>query len=217
MMFGDKFKDIGDSCLISNWGWSMYLSSFGDVDPNNVVPELLTVKPGVPSRDGERRTKVVDGPHDLTVVNNIKVNENGEEIRMPRSEMHVKRQNDMVGTREDHFVVTVRFSDKDIYLTSGYREMHRVLWNSSVSKRCKHSPNRPTELPFTTATVWQVGENKLLSRTVVVRTEGKGVARWMTILTGDHSEREGMIVKNGCLECTLSQTYPHEGKWVIVC
>lgn len=215
MMFGDNVKGAGDSCLISNWGWSIYLSSFGDIDPHSIVPGLLTVKPGVPSRDGERRTRVLDGPHDLTVVRNIK--EHVDQAVMLESERHVKRQNDLVGTREDHFVVTVRFSDKDIYLTTGYREMHRVRWNSCVSERCKHPPNRPTEVSFTTATVWQVGENKLTSRTVVVRTEGKSVARWMAILTGDHNEREAMIVKHGCLGCTLSQTYPQEGKWVIIC
>src|SRR5205814_4718414 len=80
MMFGGKFTDAGDSCLISNWGWSMYMSSFGDIDPTGVIPGLLTVKPGVPSRDGERRTRVIDGPRDLTVVKNIKVSETGDEI-----------------------------------------------------------------------------------------------------------------------------------------
>lgn len=38
------------------------MSTVGDLDPSTVIPGMLTVKNGVPSRNGERRARVVDGP-----------------------------------------------------------------------------------------------------------------------------------------------------------
>ena len=217
MMFGSKVTDLSDTCLISNWGWSLYMSSFGDVDTKSIIPGSLTVKPGVPSREGERRTKVLDGPCDLSVVQNIKENEIGEDIiAKPSSQMHVIRQNDMIGTREDHFIVTVRFSDKDIYLTTGYREMHRVRWNSCLSTRCKHGSYRAQELPLPLATVWEIGSNQDLPRMVITQTDGSGAAGLMAMLTGDHVGREAIVLTDCCLNCVISQISTHESKCVII-
>ena len=67
MMLGSRCwsvpETITHTSLISNWGWTMWMSSFGEPrDPIAITPGVLTVRQGVPSRNGERRHSVVDGP-----------------------------------------------------------------------------------------------------------------------------------------------------------
>ena len=50
----------GNSFLVSDFGWTVYLPSFGDHDPANTVSERLLVKKGVPTntKTGERKFRV---------------------------------------------------------------------------------------------------------------------------------------------------------------
>ena len=48
--------------LFSAWGWSTFLDSIDDIDPFDVSINTLRVMRGVPSRQGIRRNRIIDGP-----------------------------------------------------------------------------------------------------------------------------------------------------------
>ena len=48
--------------LWSAWGWSAFLDSIDDIDPFDVSINTLRVMPGVPSRQGVRKNRIIDGP-----------------------------------------------------------------------------------------------------------------------------------------------------------
>ena len=48
--------------LFSAWGWSAFLDSIDDVDPFDVSTNTLRVMRGVPSRQGIRKNRIIDGP-----------------------------------------------------------------------------------------------------------------------------------------------------------
>lgn len=67
MLVGSKFEyeeKAGDMTvfLISDFGWSVFLSAIGDDDPSTVNPELTCTKQGVPANasTGERRYRIRD-------------------------------------------------------------------------------------------------------------------------------------------------------------
>ena len=146
MMLGGKSIGPGESCLISNWGWSLYMSSLGDLDPVRISPGLLTVKHGVPSRNGERRAKLVDGPLEIIgpssreeIMNDVTAIEKEGQIVSPRCVLDAEPKSVMVGTMNGQFVVSVRFGLGKRIFHSGYREMHRVRWNAFVAEQCRHN------------------------------------------------------------------------------
>ena len=232
MMMGSKLIGPGVSCMISNWGWSMYMSTLGDLDPAGVVPGLLIVKPGVPSRNGERRKKVIDGP--VTEVSGppipeddfVECVETSGNNTTTRCEVIAKFKSCMIGAMADEFIVTVCFvtgpSEKKVL--SGYREMHRLRWNAYVTKqRCNHSSDSQMILPADTGTVrgtnWQWLPD--LPRIIVPLVKGNRAAKWLVMIAMDErvqhqSHRNIMLVKNSCLECTMSETCDLEGSWVIM-
>ncbi|KAL8992736.1 MAG: hypothetical protein Q9169_006879, partial [Polycauliona sp. 2 TL-2023] len=56
--------DLGNLFLTSHQGWSLFYSSIGDNDPEEIICELLCIKPGVPTnmRTGEQKNRIVDAP-----------------------------------------------------------------------------------------------------------------------------------------------------------
>ena len=53
---------INPTILFSGWGWSVFLDSIDDIDPFDVSINTLRVMRGVPSRQGVRRNRIIDGP-----------------------------------------------------------------------------------------------------------------------------------------------------------
>ena len=58
--FGFSRDDIDRSVLISAWGWSLFLGCFNAVDPCDVDATYFYARPGVPTRRGVRKTRIVD-------------------------------------------------------------------------------------------------------------------------------------------------------------
>lgn len=57
------YHDYGNpTVLFSAWGWSAFLDSIDDIDPFDVSINTLRVMRGVPSRQGIRRNRIIDGP-----------------------------------------------------------------------------------------------------------------------------------------------------------
>lgn len=231
MMTGLKFAGPDNTCLISNWGWSLFMSSFADVDPIGVVPGKLTVRLGVPSRNGERRSKIVDGP--LSVegrgLHPVCIETSGQSTKL-RCETNAEPRASQVGTQAECFVVSVRYSA--VYNTidgkgctqivrTGYREMHRARWNAFIGENCVHELDNPITLPLGTATITglEYGDSSRADpfpRICIALVHGNRFARWISILRAMPG-RNIMLVDAGCIKCAIQGTSPFEGKWVIVC
>ena len=57
------YNDYGKpAVLVSAWGWSAFLDSIDDIDPFDVSINTLRVLRGVPSRQGIRVNRIIDGP-----------------------------------------------------------------------------------------------------------------------------------------------------------
>ena len=56
---------IKPAFIVSAWGWSIFLDPVDAVDPVDVSTDIMRVMPGVPSRRGLRKARIIDGPTDL--------------------------------------------------------------------------------------------------------------------------------------------------------
>lgn len=196
------------------------MSSFGDIDPIGVIPGMLIVKHGVPSRNGERRMRVVDGPLEGSRWHPpFDCCQTSGEMITPRCEVNAELKSNMIGTRGEQFVVNVRFAIGQRSVRSGYREMHRVRWNAFEAANCAHNTDTPAVLPLDTGTVKNVDWAVLiddLPRVCVSLVHGNRAARWVALL-GASGRREVMLLGKCCLQCAFSQTCPLEGKWLVLC
>jgi hypothetical protein len=69
LLLGHQYSKeyVADSALLSSWGWSIFFDSLAAHDPANVRPGLIHLQLGVPSRNGERKARIVDAPADTPV------------------------------------------------------------------------------------------------------------------------------------------------------
>lgn len=67
LLLGNCYTEdsVGSAVLISGWGWSIFFDTFDAIDPANVSQDTMRVMPGVPSRRGLRKARILDGPMDL--------------------------------------------------------------------------------------------------------------------------------------------------------
>jgi hypothetical protein len=158
--------------LFSASGWSIWMSSFGDIDPFAISPGLLFVQPGVPTSrlTGERRRLLID---DLGIGTQVswQCREKSGETTWPRCEMPdmfiLRSFTGKEHTGRDTFVVDVSFGPE--FPCSGYREMHRKRSQAILLRHCPHHPNSSITLPEDTATgavIYGHGVDKSLPRAV---------------------------------------------------
>ncbi|KAK6070898.1 hypothetical protein SCUP234_09987 [Seiridium cupressi] len=69
LLLGSRFtKDyVAKAFLISSHGWSVFLDIMEASDPTDVASGTLHIKPGVPARDGIRKTQIIDGMTDFGI------------------------------------------------------------------------------------------------------------------------------------------------------
>ncbi|KAL3447848.1 hypothetical protein BJX65DRAFT_317968 [Aspergillus insuetus] len=67
LLLGSQYSEdyVANSVLISACGWSIFLDSLAAVDVSGISPGVMHVQLGVPSRNGERKARIVDGPTDV--------------------------------------------------------------------------------------------------------------------------------------------------------
>jgi hypothetical protein len=67
LLLGSQYSAdyVANSVLVSAQGWSIYLYSLTAVDVSDISPGVIHVSLGVPSRNGERKARIVDGPTDV--------------------------------------------------------------------------------------------------------------------------------------------------------
>ncbi|KAI9796102.1 MAG: hypothetical protein M1833_006524 [Piccolia ochrophora] len=140
--------------LISWCGWSLYVGTFGLPNPTQVSAGGMFVVPGVPSRGGERKRFIVDGPSTSSPV--------GFRASVPPSSITSRpvvhynayvrdaKLRLLVGTFKDSFEVTVRIlttgegGDQDVRRwDTGLRTMQDVCALLHVLGECEHAPPEP--------------------------------------------------------------------------
>lgn len=69
MLLGHQYSKeyVASSALVSSWGWSVFFDSFDALDPADINPGVIHIRLGVPTRNGERKMRIVDGPTDVPI------------------------------------------------------------------------------------------------------------------------------------------------------
>jgi hypothetical protein len=64
LLLGSQYsKDyVANSVLISGQGWSIFLDSLAAMNVSDISPGVMHVRLGVPSRNGERKARIINGP-----------------------------------------------------------------------------------------------------------------------------------------------------------
>ncbi|KAK4034168.1 hypothetical protein C8A01DRAFT_39383 [Parachaetomium inaequale] len=69
MLLGARYTDeyVSRAFLVSDRGWSVFLSSLEADDPEDLDCGVIYIKPGVPARDGVRKARLIDGMTDFGI------------------------------------------------------------------------------------------------------------------------------------------------------
>lgn len=128
MLMGNRSFHLGSehgciherAFLVSDFGWSVYLSSVGDTDPGVVEPGLLFVRKGVPTklRTGERRSMIIDADRDLFASSAVNMTPERSIVDKgrtyePRSIYHIDHRTEYYGVMKDEFQLNIRFSGRE--------------------------------------------------------------------------------------------------------
>ena len=141
----------GNSFMVSNFGWTVYLPSFGDHDPVNTVPERLLVKKGVPTntKTGERKFRVRDMTNVLEsgMMPCRRVTDRGINY-VPRCLSRVVKRTEYYGSRQNSFDLDIAFEvaerldseteSRKFELNMSYRSFHDSLWGTFFTPSCSH-------------------------------------------------------------------------------
>lgn len=216
------------TALVSDRGWSVFLSTFGDADPSFIESGQLSIMPGVPSRNGVRKHMIIDGP--VNSINDVRIqglsiDQTGSAALSLRREV-VSFGKPLCGERGDSFIVSLRFiivrNRHRSSRRTGYREMYGALWMAQQSQNCPHATVEieDTELSPDSGAVAIQGDDDPLQReekVVIYRTAHSTAARWWALATIGthfrHSKRRYRIGlpavllrrKSCCLQCVLAQ------------
>ena len=118
------YNDYGKpAVLMSAWGWSVFLDSIDAVDPLDVSVNTMRLMRGVPSRQGFRRTRIIDGPQSLFCSSSS----NNHYLQAPTAGISTAEKGAiLVGHHNDAFQVTQKFTCRDQQHSSygfGFRSM----------------------------------------------------------------------------------------------
>jgi hypothetical protein len=243
LLVGSRFSSSAyKKCfLVSDFGWSTFLSSCEDGSPAKVRPELVHVRRGVPTngKTGERKSRIEDSPTTISCLPDTTVLDRGEEY-VPRCAMGIKTRTEYFTSRSREFLLSIRFEIDHQYQATlqsadaytSYRKLHRSLWmvqSSNHYKRCMHSRQflARAKLGFGVATAkgygWALegreqGNPKVSERICICLVAEDQRARWLAIEdASDSTVRKAILRSDGCCEnCALDSIASLPGKWLLV-
>ena len=238
LMFGHERLPT-DACLISDRGWSVFVSTFSDADPSFIDPRYVSVVRGVPSRHGIRKTGITDGPNAIAGPYHWTAVEKAGDTAILRCSTKVEQSRIQCGEQRDVFILSIplkshnpeldchqpvsgRTSATHYMVRTGYRRYFQALWLAQRSRRCEHSPQEPQEirLPPDSATVTGIVATKAFHdlRILILLTAGNRFARWGALVGYADNGRRQMLLRgyDCCFACVVSQAASQPGKWVII-
>ena len=217
------------TCLLSDHGWSVFLSTFGDADPAYVDPGYISVVPGVPCRNGIRKRCIVDGPCNAGCSMPWETVEKAGETSTLRCVNRIERSRTLIGERRDMFAVSVRLkpsntnnghTSKERDRLSGFREFHKRLWLVQRAGRCQHVIQMSQELQLSPGTVTMRGYDQGLAtgpKVVAFLTARNRTARWRAVIGARSSDRRVLLRGDDCcFACVLDQAALEPGSWAVI-
>ena len=142
-VYSDDYSD--SAVLISACGWSIFFDSVDAVDPSNVSTDCMRVIRGVPSRNGLRKARIIDGPTDTgpstrprSFIKMTKAKRQWAEVAT------AKRDRILVRQTSDAFQITQMFkwspgrlSDGFSIIKLGFREMQEICIAARKTPACE--------------------------------------------------------------------------------
>jgi hypothetical protein len=235
LMVGDtRDIDLPSTNLVSDRGWSVYLSTFADSDPSFTGKGFVVIEKGVPYRNGVWKHTVVDGPKRGTESSRLLVVHNPGEEASFQCASAAFFDRPLIGEAHDSFVVNLRMVTEQQGLRhtrrTGYRELCAALWTTLPTSPCSH-PSRDTYKQTLPANCVSIsGENtdrsEIDARLVICLTSGNKAARWRALVTIAHRRDEKGSVgvsenvllrgKDCCIKCAINQAYEKAGNWFVI-
>jgi hypothetical protein len=247
MLVGSRFLQeenaAGSSVfLVSDFGWSVYVSAVGDNDPADTKPELLYIQKGVPTNpeNGERKSRIRDdvseGWGDLYLPG-IKIFDRGESY-VPRCLTQVKRRTEYYGSREDGFRLSLGYEIIESYSSSwedglhnnyqlhrSYRAFHQGRWSILLAPPCEHMNCESGVTRLGVDAVAGVGlswssegQEEIPERICICLTRGDRHARWLAVESAAMSKVRRTMLRGGqcCDGCAVSAAAELPGKWLVI-
>lgn len=151
---------LGDTSVVSAWGWSLCLGSVACQDPSDAGTSLAFMR-GVPARNGERKHYIVDGAwslrkealaYDYAKHSRLDISHRPGDQCILSSWTRVKDRRYYIGVKDDTFEVAnildyddpaVNAKDKgradhDSSFSCGFRSMQEVCWRVRHAPPCQH-------------------------------------------------------------------------------
>jgi hypothetical protein len=183
--------------LISENGWSVFLPTVGLLDPSAISFYDICLRRGVPTRNEERKHRLIDAYTSVELVDRLK---NFQKLEGLSDEVERYLGKDFSGAavssvhvaiRNDAFVVSQSFQSDWGQVTSGFRNMHNLALTPNLKRipGCEH----PSSVSFNQHTEWNLiishGYNPLHPKQnlqnrsfIMLPVTGNTAARWACIV-----------------------------------
>ncbi len=225
---------LDTACLLSDRGWSIFMSTFGTADPAHAEPGQITIIHGVPSRQGVRKQGILDGPRSGLDSNEWQRHETASDVVKLSCINKILQGPTQCGERGEYFVFSLRLTFQipsewpSIKMgpsrsrRSGYRELHRALWTTQTSARCEHGMTGSLEarLPPGSTVIEGFVDTEMKpvgGKIAVLLTAHNRIARWRALIGVTHHKRRVLLRQSDCCcACVLSQAASKSGDWYVI-
>lgn len=158
-------SEDGDVFMVSDFGWTVSLATYGDNDPATVDPGRVYIREGVPTnpRNMERRLRVRDGqdpPFELSregVPSLDPVSDRNTATYKPRCISPIQKRTEYLASRQNGFHLSVKLAgvhtenlqeegiQPRFQATVRYRGLHEALWDTHLAPPCSHKHREYTD------------------------------------------------------------------------
>ncbi|KAL9578223.1 MAG: hypothetical protein Q9203_007176 [Teloschistes exilis] len=138
-------------CLVSDRGWSAWISTLAQCDPEYTRSGSVMLRQGSPCRNGVWKTGIWDLASVPRFMTDPERAEMCGQVAHLRCAEKVNLVNPYCGEGEDAFVVSARLrrqevQPKESLVRAGYKELHKYLWWAQLSERCIHGSRAPEDI-----------------------------------------------------------------------
>lgn len=229
-------------CLISDRGWSAWISTFGDLDPSFVSVGSVRVGRGSPCRNGVWKAGIWDSEHGEYYHFDVKTDVERAQSYGQASSLccaeKVTMESPYCGEGDDVFLVSTRLRLHDAIPNQkplhrvGYRSLQKALWWAHLSRACSHGSQmrKDIKLGVDCATIKGFGYHLYDTdeRIQIYLTAHSLGARWLALvmvpwISVNSEDGEGvgsrqilLRVDDCCFQCVIDQAAAQPGKWFII-
>ena len=229
--------------LVSDFGWSVFLNTYGDKDPAHVRPELIRVQRGAPvnRRTGDRKYRIRDSEAfrgETWIEGHQLVNEHQY---TQRSAGKVARRTEYWNSRQQEFesALFLKVAPGSEWIEKqniepfeeqlSYRSMQDGLWRTYLTPDCGHHGMTLIDGPLslgsdaTAILGWTDARPPCAQRIVVLSTKGDARIRWIAFkstfagVTVVSDPEHTMLRSETCyVHCALKHTASMPGRWFLI-